>query len=183
MIRGSGRRLLTPLRLGMAALGVGVVALGLVLALQPSQGTVEAATPLLGRESPPLSGPSLGGSAVSPAGLRDRWLVVSFFASWCVDCQVEAPQLETFQAQEAPGARIVMVDGFGDSASAARSFLRRSHEDWSAIADPGGATALAWGVRAPPETFVVNPHGTVVAKFVGPVESAQLERVMLGGGS
>jgi cytochrome c biogenesis protein CcmG/thiol:disulfide interchange protein DsbE len=64
---------------------------------------------------------------------------------------------------------------YDDSASAARSFLVSSGAGWPAVADPGGAASVAFGVRAPPETFIVSPVGTVVVHLDGPVTAAGLD--------
>lgn len=179
MVRSRGRRIWTPLRIGMAVLAVVVVTFAVVLALQPSQGAVEARTPLLEHSAPSISGPHLSGP---PLGTwRKGWTVVNFFASWCSDCSLEASQLRRFNQQMAPsGVRTVMVS-YDDTASAAKSFLKQTGASWTAMSDPSGSTALAWGVTGPPETFVISPGGLVVAKFVGPINAGQLVDVIFSG--
>jgi cytochrome c biogenesis protein CcmG/thiol:disulfide interchange protein DsbE len=49
---------------------------------------------------------------------------------------------------------------------------------WPAVADPGGQIALDYGVRGPPETFVVAPDGLVVARLLGAVKAADLDQVL-----
>lgn len=161
------------LRVALGLLGAMVVATAVIFSLQPSPGAQQAATPLLGRAAPPLAGPQLWGPPL-PA-TPGRWEVVNFFASWCVDCRIEAAALNRFAATRA--ASVVMV-AFADPPGAARSFLSLTGSTATAIADPKGQVALAWGVREPPETFVVAPSGKVVARFVGPVRAAQLEAVV-----
>ncbi|HEV2370285.1 MAG TPA: hypothetical protein VGR90_10450, partial [Acidimicrobiales bacterium] len=63
---------------------------------------------------------------------------------------------------------------FQDSPSAAQSFLRTGGAGWPAVPDPNGAEALEWGVRGPPESYLVAPDGTVVAKVLGPVTPGQV---------
>ena len=167
------------LRVALLAVGALVIASAVVFALQPSPGAQQAATPLLGHRAPPLAGPLLAGPALGTH--RGNWVVVNFFASWCVDCRLEASSLNRFaqsQARSSTGAaRLVMV-AFSDPSSQARGFLRLTGSTATALQDPGGQTALAWGVREPPETFVVAPNGKVVARFVGPVKATQLEAVV-----
>jgi cytochrome c biogenesis protein CcmG/thiol:disulfide interchange protein DsbE len=54
------------------------------------------------------------------------------------------------------------------------------------VADPDGEHAVDWGTFALPETYLVGRDGTVVAKSVGPVTPAWIDRSvvpLLGAGS
>ncbi len=53
--------------------------------------------------------------------------------------------------------------------------MRSTGATWPAVIDPGGQIALQYGVRGPPETFIVSPGGTVVAHFDGPMTAGSLD--------
>jgi len=160
------------------ALAVLVVAAGLiaVLATRPPAAATEVNTPLLGHQAPQVSGSTLTGGAFTLSALRGRWAVVNFFASWCQPCQQEEADLVAFAYQHR-GAQDAALVGvvYDDSTSSARSFLSSSGATWPAVADPGGTLAVDFGVRAPPETFLVSPAGVVTAHLDGPVTASQLD--------
>jgi cytochrome c biogenesis protein CcmG, thiol:disulfide interchange protein DsbE len=159
----------------LVALVVGA-ALVALLATRPQQTATEVDTPLVGQSAPGIAGPTLSGGSFDLAALRGRWVVVNFFASWCPPCQQEQPELIAFAyAHRAPGAAALVGVVFDDSASTARSFMRSTGGTWPAVIDPGGQIALDYGVRGPPETFIVSPQGTVVAHFDGPMTDASLD--------
>jgi len=164
-----------------AALAVAVVvgALVAVLATRPPASSTAAASPLLGRPAPAVTGTALTGAPVDLSSLRGRFVVVNFFASWCPPCQVEQPELVqfAFQHRAAADAQVLGVVFSDRNASAAR-FLASTGGEWPAVADPGGQIALAYGVRGPPETFVVAPDGLVVARLLGAVTAANLDEVL-----
>ena len=155
----------------VGALVVGVVAATLVavLATRPPATVAEADSPLLGQPAPTVHGPAIGGGTVDLAAMRGGFVLVNFFAGWCTPCFTESPQLHSLSKR----AHVVGVV-FQDSTGSARGFLHRTGATWPAVADPSGDIALQYGVRAPPESYLVSPDGTVVAKVLGPVTSAQL---------
>jgi cytochrome c biogenesis protein CcmG/thiol:disulfide interchange protein DsbE len=165
----------------IAALAVAVVvgALVAVLATRPPASSTEAASPLLGKPAPPITGTALTGGPVDLSTMRGRFVVVNFFASWCPPCQVEEPELVqfAFQHRSAGDAQVLGVV-FADRNASAAHFLATTGGDWPAVGDPNGQVALQYGVRGPPETFVVAPDGLVVARLVGAVKSTDLDQVL-----
>lgn len=155
-----------------------LVVLGVVLATRTPQQATAVASPLLGRQAPAFSGTDLTtGAPVSLSSLRGHYVVVNFFASWCIPCQQEAPDLSRFhfeQAHAPDGADMVSVV-FHDTSSTARTFLKNNGDLWPAVSDPGGTIAAHYGVTAPPTTFVINPTGRVSAVLVGPATQKNLE--------
>ncbi len=101
-------------------------------------------------------------------------MLVNFFASWCVPCQHEQPQLVKFANE--PGHAVVGVL-YEDTTGPAGTFLADNGGTWPALADDG-QHALDWGVRGPPESYLLNPDGIVLAKFVGEVSADRLDQLV-----
>ena len=163
------------------AIGVLVVAAGLiaVLATRPPASVAEVQSPLVGNLAPPVGGVTLTGSQYELPREPGMYVVVNFFASWCEPCQQEGPELVRFQYEHSRSGDASMVSVvFDDTASAARTYQSTLGASWPTLADPGGAQALSFGVRAPPSTFVIAPDGRVVAYIVAPVTAADLDRII-----
>jgi cytochrome c biogenesis protein CcmG, thiol:disulfide interchange protein DsbE len=155
-----------------------LVVVGIVLATRTPQEATAVQSPLLGRTAPEFTGTDLTtGAPVSLSSLRGHYVVVNFFASWCIPCQTEAPDLSRFHYEQdhaTVGADMVSVV-FHDTTSTARSFLEKNGDLWPAISDPGGSIAERYGVTAPPTTFFINPAGRVTAVLVGPATQRNLD--------
>lgn len=150
-----------------------------VLAVSPPATLVEAQSPLVGQSAPSISGPTITGQSFSLAGLEGHFVVVDFFSSWCVACREEQPQLARFVAEHAQpgGARLVGVI-FEDTIPAIRGFLGPELGRYPVVADPGGGTALNYGVDNPPEKYLIAPNGVIFAKVIGPVTAAGLDQLI-----
>ncbi|MBV8463384.1 MAG: TlpA family protein disulfide reductase [Acidimicrobiales bacterium] len=161
--------------------GALVIAAGLVavLATRPPASVALADSPLLGKPAPSLAGTTLSGSHFALPSRPGHYVVVNFFASWCEPCQQEGPELVrfAFEHDRTGDAQLVSVV-FQDEDSTARSYQAQLGATWPTLSDPGGAIALAYGVRAPPTTFVVAPDGRVVASVIAPVTAADLDHVL-----
>jgi cytochrome c biogenesis protein CcmG/thiol:disulfide interchange protein DsbE len=168
--------------IGAVAVGLAVAGLVALLATAKPIPQVQAESALVGRPAPAVAGSDLTrpGSAVSLQSLRGRFVVVNFFASWCVSCRQEQAQLEAFQQQQSrlPGGATLLGVVFNESSSDAAAYLRSTGATWPAVGDQSGLIALNYGVTGPPEDFVVSPGGTVVAHVDGPVSAGLLNRLI-----
>lgn len=163
------------------AAGVAVVMLALVgvfATREPAANTV-ADSRLIGTISPEITGTTLDGETVRASRYRGRYLVVNFFASWCVPCRIEHPELLDFtQRHEASGDAQIVAVVFNDDVEAARRWFDENGGDWPVLVDPKGKVALDFGVGKPPETFVVDPDGIVVTRVVGAVTADGLDQII-----
>jgi cytochrome c biogenesis protein CcmG, thiol:disulfide interchange protein DsbE len=153
----------------------------LVLGSRLGEDATAVRSVLVGRPAPEFTLPTIDGGTVRSADLRGRPYVVNFWASWCVPCRREHPNLEEFYRRYRPsGVELVGVI-FSDTPEAARRYRTELGGDWPLVTDPQNRTAVDFGVRGPPESFLVDESGVVVAKFTGPLGRGQLEQAMAGG--
>ena len=139
---------------------------------------------LIGRPAPQTSLPELPGlqqdgkqvPGLDPAAFKGKVSIVNVWASWCVPCHDEAPLLTELGKDK----RLQLVGiNYKDSADNARRFLGRYGNPFSMVGvDGNGRGSIEWGVYGVPETFIVGREGTIVYKLVGPVTSANFDRVL-----
>ncbi|HTP78137.1 MAG TPA: DsbE family thiol:disulfide interchange protein [Rhizomicrobium sp.] len=114
---------------------------------------------------PALDATTLGFDRTQLAG--GRVTVVNVFASWCVPCRAEAPQLA--QLGRARGVQLFGLV-WKDTPEKARAFLRDVGNPYVRIGfDGDGHAGIEWGVYGVPETFIIDGHGIVRERFVGPI--------------
>ena len=127
--------------------------------------------PAARRPAPRLAGTILQGNPTD-LKLRGAIRLVNFWASWCVPCRKEAPELARYSRMR-DGASLVGVDT-SDTESAARAFIRSYHWRFTNITDSDGSLASDYRVPGLPTTIIIDSHGRVAALLAGPQNVATL---------
>jgi cytochrome c biogenesis protein CcmG/thiol:disulfide interchange protein DsbE len=152
------------------ALAVVLALLIAVLATRKSAGERLVRSPLIGKTVPALAGPTVSGAGYDIDDHQGEWLVVNFFATWCVPCQQEHDDLARFaKAHQADGDASVVSVVFGDQVDDVRKFFAQRGGDWPVVRDDDGTVATSFGVARVPESYLVAPNGVVVGKVTGGV--------------
>jgi cytochrome c biogenesis protein CcmG/thiol:disulfide interchange protein DsbE len=124
---------------------------------------------MIGARMPDFSLPAAtpGVPGVSSAELaQGKPHLVNIFASWCVPCAAEAPQLR--QIADA-GVPIVGI-AIRDRPEAVAGFLQRYGNPFQKIgADNASQVQIAMGSSGVPESFVVDGKGNIVQQTIGPI--------------
>lgn len=157
-------------------LGFAVVLLVVVAGLsRPADRTVHSA--LVGKPLPAFALPAMlpGRPGLSDAAFRrGRPRLLNVFASWCIPCAAEAPQLLRLRALGVPIDAVAIRDRPADVSS----FLRRYGNPYASIGDdPASAVQLALGSSGVPETFVIAGDGTILDQHIGDIRADEVERI------
>ena len=171
------KRLTLWLPLAMFALLLLVIAAGLI---SPGDRTVRSA--LVGKPLPQFAlAPLVPGKPGLATGdfRHGRPRLLNVFASWCIPCEAEAPQLMRLKAMGVPIDAVAVHD----SAAAVTGFLRRNGDPYAAVgSDPSSAVKLAIGSSGVPETFVIDGHGTILHQHVGAIRDEDIAAIAAAAG-
>jgi thiol-disulfide isomerase/thioredoxin len=101
---------------------------------------------------------------------RGKVVLVNLWATWCVPCRVEMPDLDRLQAALG-GADFQVVAISQDRAGAvkAKAFLAEiglKHLDF--YIDATMKSGRAWGAYGLPTTFLLDREGNEVGRYLGP---------------
>ncbi|MCH4893092.1 MULTISPECIES: DsbE family thiol:disulfide interchange protein [unclassified Sphingomonas] len=167
------RRLLIWLPLLVFVLLVAVALRGLLAPADPIVRSAMVGKPLPAFDLPPIAPGKPGLSSASFRGGEPRLLNV--FASWCVPCIAEAPQL--LKLKQA-GARIDAI-AIRDKGPAIARFLAEHGDPYQRIGDDRESKVqLSLGSSGVPETFVIDGQGVIRAQHVGDIRDDDVGKLL-----
>ncbi|MCK6416521.1 MAG: TlpA disulfide reductase family protein [Giesbergeria sp.] len=122
----------------------------------------------------------LDGTQQTTQDLRGKVVLVNFWATSCVTCVAEMPELvSTFEKYRARGYETLAVAMSYDPPSYVVNFAQTRKLPFKVAIDNTGAVAKAWGdVRITPTTYLVNKRGEIVRTYVGAPDFAQLHQLI-----
>ena len=98
---------------------------------------------------------------------RGKIVVLNFWASWCPPCLEEFPSL--IQLQRQMPNLVVLAVSFDTDPQAYRQYLIDNHIGGiTTVLDTSQESNHAFDTTRPPETYIIDPHGIVRRKFIGP---------------
>ncbi len=129
----------------------------------------------VGTDAPAFDLRTLDGTRVQLAALRGRPVIVNFWASWCTPCRQEFPLLVDALAKYRKDRLAVVGVVYQDIPDEARAFAKQMKATWPLGVDSDRSTALAYGVRAIPQTFFITPTGVINQRIFGLRSAAGLD--------
>jgi len=137
------------------------VAVSLVACTRDEQPTGVTAVRSVSEPLPLLAGKDLTGDPASTADFHGHVLVVNAWATWCAPCEQEQPALVALAKRyESRGVRFLGIDHM-DQDAAALAWVRTYDVPYPSIADPTGKFAASLDYFGLPDTYVVDPAGTI----------------------
>jgi len=128
------------------------------------------------RQAPTFSVRTLDGKPLRLSDLRNRAVVVDFWATWCGPCRASMPHLSTMQTRyEKQGLTVIglSVDENGPQG------VRRIASQWGVkfpLAMANDDVLDAYGpIRSIPTTFFINRNGAIVRRVVGYIDGETME--------
>ena len=126
-------------------------------------------SPLIGKKAPNVEIESFDGKKIRLSDLNDHVILLNFWASWCLPCKQEAPELDNSWIKYHDSDVVFLGINILDEENNARKYLDKYKPEYLNGFDREGSIALDFGVSGVPETYFIDKKGIIIDKYVGPL--------------
>jgi peroxiredoxin len=174
----------------IVGVGLGLLVLALLGFNRSSPASVDMAqagnvpaAPKVGSPAPDFELERLSGEPLSLADLQGQPVVINFWATWCIPCEIEMPLLQD-RFEKNHDLRVLAVN-FAEPAADVQAFVDQHGLTFDVLLDPRAIVQSAYRVRGYPTTYFIDSQGIVQAVHIGILLDKQLdgylEEIGVGG--
>jgi len=107
------------------------------------------------------------GNPVALESFKGSYVMIDFWASWCVPCRKSFPWMNTVQAKyQAQGFSVISVNLDADYALA-QKFLQENSASFTVIYDPKGKLAKYFKIKGMPSSMLIGRDGKIKQRHTG----------------
>lgn len=122
------------------------------------------------------------GKLVEFNSFKGKYILVDFWASWCMPCRAENPNvLKAYNAFKDKGFTVIGIS-LDDNAANWKKAIRDDKLPWTQLSDLKGwknEIAVSFGIQAIPSNFLIDPSGKIIAKDLrGEMLERKLEELL-----
>lgn len=118
-------------------------------------------------KAPSFSLPDVKGKKVRLSDYKGKVVYLDFWASWCAPCRESFPWMRKMQRRyRKQGLRVITINLDKDK-KLVRDFLRKYRVNFPVAYDPNGRIATRYGVKAMPNSYLIDRQGRIVMVHLG----------------
>lgn len=160
-----------------------VIALGALMGLlvlprlSPARAGVSAALEVAPDFTLPVVANGETGARMQLADLRDKVVILDFWATWCGPCRMQAPILDRVARRHADDV-IVLGINVGESPGVAQRYAQQEGLSYPILADVNGEAQDLYEANTLPTVVVIDREGKVHSLVHGVMRESAVEKAI-----
>ncbi|MBE3593665.1 MAG: TlpA family protein disulfide reductase [Candidatus Carbobacillus altaicus] len=134
---------------------------------------------VVGRPAPDFELMLMDGGTITLKELRNRPVLINFWATYCPSCIDEMPAIESvYQAYRDQGFIVVGINT-GESMAAIQGYVRRTGVTYPIALDPDAKAQKAYKVYDLPRSVFIDADGNVAVDHIGEMNAPMVENFLI----
>jgi peroxiredoxin len=130
-------------------------------------GPLDSARPIIKQPAPDFALLDAEGNTVRLSDLRGKVVWVNFWATWCVPCKKELPDIQRLYDEKRGAGLEVLAVNVQESRADARSFFEAHDLSLPLLIDDDGSVYQQYRLQGLPDSFFIDREGNIAAVQYG----------------
>jgi thiol-disulfide isomerase/thioredoxin len=109
----------------------------------------------------------LSGRETTLSSFAGKVVFLNFWATWCGPCRAEIPSMVQLYAELVDEGFTIVAVNSQELENQVSAFVEEAGMSFPVLLDSSGKVGSAYGVRAIPTTYIIDPQGAIRARMVG----------------
>ncbi|MDB5231560.1 MAG: resA 8 [Chitinophagaceae bacterium] len=123
----------------------------------------------VGNKAPEFSSTDTSGNTVRLSDFRGKYVLLEFWANWCVPCRQQSPHLIELHKKYSDKGFTILQYSIDDKTAEKKwkEAIRKDGLQWTQISDLAGfdsKVAKLYAVQPIPDNFLIDPNGVIIAR-------------------
>lgn len=145
-------------------------------------GPLDGRAPVVGQPAPDFALRDVDGTIVRLSDLRGKVVWLNFWATWCVPCKAELPEIQKIAAEKRSAGLRVLEVNWQESAAAARAFFAANGIALPLLLDRSGAVYAQYKLSGLPDHFFIDRSGKLAAVYYGQLSETKMRQKLAAAG-
>jgi len=130
----------------------------------------------VGKEAPNFTLRNLDGEEISLQDYRGKIVLINFWATWCVYCDIEMPDLQKLDKENEDV--VVLAVNVMEDKETVEKYIKEGGYDFEVVLDEDGAIARTYLVGGYPASYFVDEEGIFQGAVPGMMTYEQMTQVL-----
>jgi peroxiredoxin len=141
-------------------------------------GTSDDSLAELNEVAPDFTLLDVDGNLVSLSSFRGRTVLLNFWATWCVPCRREMPDMNSQFLKRQSSGLVVLAINLEEGLEPIRTFVKKYELEFPVLLDSRRDVAKAYRLSGLPESWVVDSGGILRERRIGAFTRNSLDEVL-----